>query len=97
MVRFGRANRKLTATLRDKLMIISFEELQTLPQQTVDNVIKEYIYQQVEDGNVDSLNASSTETMMQIIYNKLKKKELAVEYSEEHQSVAIISLIDKIR
>lgn len=78
-------------------MIISFEELQTLPQQTVDNVIKEYIYQQVEDGNIDSLSASSTEAIIQTIYDKLKKKELAVEYSEEHQSVAIISLIDKIR
>ncbi|MCH1923993.1 YheU family protein [Shewanella sp. C32] len=72
-------------------MLVPFEALQTLPKETLDNLIREYLFSQVEDGSFVELGDESIQQATAKCMMMLKKKELLVEYSEEDESIAIRS------
>ncbi len=72
-------------------MLVPFEALQTLPKETLDNLIREYLFSQVEDGSFVELGDESNQQATAKCMMMLKKKELLVEYSEEDESIAIRS------
>lgn len=70
-------------------MLIPFDALSSLPEATLNNVIKEYLFSQVEDGGFDALGEHSLETAIIQCKQALKQGQLMVEYSEEDESIAI--------
>ncbi|MDF0535529.1 YheU family protein [Shewanella yunxiaonensis] len=72
-------------------MLIPYESLLRLPTSTVDNLIREYLLSQVEDGSFNELNDKAIQAATEKCRQALKKGELIVEYSEDDESVAIRS------
>lgn len=72
-------------------MLIPYSALQQLPADTLDNLIKEYLFTQVEDGGFDGLSGDSLASAIQRCRAALKSGELVVEYGEEEESIAIRS------
>lgn len=72
-------------------MLIPYEALLRLPTSTVDNLIREYLLSQVEDGSFNELNDKAIQAATEKCRQALKKGELIVEYSEDDESVAIRS------
>ncbi|WP_417760773.1 YheU family protein [Shewanella sp.] len=72
-------------------MLVPFDALQTLPKETLDNLIREYLFSQVEDGSFVEMGNESIQQAIAKCMMMLKKKELLVEYSEEDESIAIRS------
>ncbi|MCF1427921.1 MAG: YheU family protein [Shewanella sp.] len=72
-------------------MLIPYSALQQLPADTLNNLIREYLLSQVEDGGFDTLSDELLQTATQRCRDALKKGELVVEYSEEDESIAIRS------
>jgi uncharacterized protein YheU (UPF0270 family) len=70
-------------------MIIPFDALQSLDTDTLNNLIKEYLFSQVEDGSFSELNQQQMLTMINQCKQALKRGELLVEFSEEDESIAI--------
>lgn len=70
-------------------MLVPFEALQSLPKATLDNLIREYLLAQVEDGSFIELDDEAIERATSNCLMMLKKKELLVEYSEDDESIAI--------
>lgn len=70
-------------------MIIPYHALQSLDTDTLNNLIKEYLFSQVEDGCFSELNQHQILVMIQQCKQALKQGELLVEYSEEDESIAI--------
>lgn len=70
-------------------MLITFDELQGLPETTINNLIREYLLTQVEDLSFDNLDNQILENAIESCRNQLKVGALIVEYSEENQSIAI--------
>lgn len=70
-------------------MLISFESLQELPQETLNNLIREYLLTQVEDLNFERLDISSIDEAILRCKQALKSGTLLVEYGEQDQSIAI--------
>ncbi|GGI78968.1 YheU family protein [Shewanella gelidii] len=70
-------------------MLVPYESLKALPQSTVDNLIKEYLFSQMEDGSFDATNSQSLETAIAQCHRALQAGELQVEYSEDDESIAI--------
>ncbi|QIR13636.1 YheU family protein [Shewanella aestuarii] len=70
-------------------MIIPYHALQSLDTDTLNNLIKEYLFSQVEDGSFSELNQQQILAMIQQCKQALKQGELLVEYSEEDESIAI--------
>mgnify|MGYP000897517937 CR=1 FL=1 len=70
-------------------MIIPYETLLGLNTETLNNVIKEYLLTQVEDGSFSEFNSQPLSGMINQCKQALKTGELVVEYSEDDESIAI--------
>ncbi|WP_095497092.1 YheU family protein [Paraferrimonas haliotis] len=70
-------------------MLIPYQSLQELDPDTLDNLIKEFIYGQVEDLNISQLDHANLTGAIAQCKRRLANGELVVEYSEQDQSVAI--------
>ncbi|GLS83353.1 YheU family protein [Paraferrimonas haliotis] len=70
-------------------MLIPYESLQALDPDTLENLIKEFIYRQVEDLNISQLDDAKMTEAIALCKRRLAKGELMVEYSEDDESVAI--------
>ncbi|MGL4476520.1 MAG: YheU family protein [Shewanella sp.] len=70
-------------------MLVPYESLQQLPSETVDNLIKEYLFAQVEDGGFGELDSEALKHAVARCHQALKRRELVVEYSEAEESIAI--------
>ncbi|MCL1066761.1 YheU family protein [Shewanella olleyana] len=70
-------------------MLIPYEALLQLPQDTFNNLIKEYLLTQVEDGSFGMLDDQQLATAIEKCKQSLKQGELKVEFSEEDESIAI--------
>ncbi|MBT1443820.1 YheU family protein [Shewanella sp. JM162201] len=70
-------------------MIVPFEALKQLPPDTLNNLIREYLLTQVEDGSFDGLESSGMEQAIAQCRALLKRGELVVEYSEDNDSIGI--------
>ncbi|GIU48855.1 MULTISPECIES: YheU family protein [Shewanella] len=70
-------------------MLIPYEALLQLPQETLNNLIKEYLLTQVEDGSFGQLDDHQIEAAIEKCKQSLKQGELKVEFSEEDESIAI--------
>lgn len=70
-------------------MLIPYEALGQLPVDTLNNLIREYLLTQVEDGSFASLDNDGLERAIAHCKTLLKKGELVVEYSEDNDSVGI--------
>lgn len=72
-------------------VLIPFDSLSQLPQETLDNLIKEHLLSQIEDINFDNLDLSQINLAIEQCKLALKKGELIVEYGEVDESIAIKS------
>ncbi|MCC4834139.1 YheU family protein [Shewanella sp. 1_MG-2023] len=70
-------------------MLIPYEALLQLPQETLNNLIKEYLLTQVEDGSFGQLDDQQIAAAIEKCKHSLKLGELKVEFSEEDESIAI--------
>lgn len=75
-------------------MIVPFSTLSQLPTETLNNLMKEYLLTQIEDGSFDSIGEHSLEAAMAHCLQALKQGRLLVEFSEEDESIAIRSQDD---
>ncbi|MGS0827324.1 YheU family protein [Shewanella sp. 0m-8] len=70
-------------------MLVPYESLSQLPSDTFDNLIKEYLISQVEDGSFSGDGQHSMEKAIVQCKAALKQGILVVEYSEEEESIGI--------
>ncbi|UJF21743.1 YheU family protein [Shewanella sp. OMA3-2] len=70
-------------------MIIPYSALHGLAGDTLNNLIKEHLLTQIEDGSFSELDNQQLLNMTNQCKLALKQGELVVEYSEEDESVAI--------
>jgi uncharacterized protein YheU (UPF0270 family) len=70
-------------------MLVPYEALQSLPQETLQRMIKEYLYSQLEDGSFIDADQQHLIRAMEQCKQALKQGELVVEYSEDDESIAI--------
>lgn len=72
-------------------MLIPYESLLQLPKETLDNLIKEFLLSQVEDGSFDTLGDEALEQAIGKCRLALKNGHLLVEFGEDDESIAIRS------
>lgn len=72
-------------------MLIPYETLLQLPKETLANVIREYLFGQVEDGSFASLDEQELAQAIVQCKQALKQGKLKLEYSEDDESFAIRS------
>lgn len=72
-------------------MLIPYEALLQLPQETLANLIREYLFGQVEDGSFASLDEQELAQAIVQCQQALKQGKLKLEYSEDDESFAIRS------
>ncbi|MCL1146191.1 YheU family protein [Shewanella marinintestina] len=70
-------------------MLVPYESLAQLSSETFDNLIKEYLISQVEDGSFSGDGEHSMERAIIQCKAALKQGVLVVEYSEEEESIGI--------
>ncbi|WP_137225510.1 YheU family protein [Shewanella sp. MEBiC00475] len=70
-------------------MLVPYEALLSLPQETLQGIIKEYLLSQLEDGSFSDADQQQLARAMEQCKLALKKGELVVEFSEEDESIAI--------
>lgn len=70
-------------------MLVPYESLQQLPNETLDNLIKEYLFTQVEDGGFADADNEALKSAIHQCKAMLKQGDLVVEYSEDDESIAI--------
>ncbi|MFT5789376.1 MAG: hypothetical protein ACI8SJ_001492 [Shewanella sp.] len=70
-------------------MLVPYETLSQLPAETLENVIKEFLIGQLEDGSFSSTDADSMTSAISTCRAALARGELVVEFSEEEESIAI--------
>lgn len=70
-------------------MIIPYESLLQLEAATLNNLIHEYLLSQVESGQFCELSQDKLDTMTDKCKLALKRQELLVVYSEQHESIGI--------
>ncbi|MCG9712924.1 YheU family protein [Shewanella insulae] len=70
-------------------MLIPYQSLLQLPSDTLDNLIKEFLFTQTEDGSFASLDDEALARAIAQCRQALARSELVVEYSEEDESIAI--------
>ncbi|MGX9460770.1 YheU family protein [Shewanella sp. A14] len=70
-------------------MLVPYDALLSLPQETVQRMMKEYLLSQLEDGSFSDTNEQQLISAMDQCKLALKRGELVVEYSEEDESIAI--------
>jgi uncharacterized protein len=70
-------------------MLVPYHALQGLPSETLENLIKEYLFAQIEDGSFGQLQDDALSHAINQCQQALKAGELVVEYSEDDDSIAI--------
>lgn len=70
-------------------MLVPYQSLLQLPAETLDNLIKEFLFTQTEDGSFASLDGEALARAIKQCRQALARSELVVEYSEEDESIAI--------
>ncbi|GGQ08421.1 YheU family protein [Shewanella litoralis] len=70
-------------------MLVPYEALLSLPQETLQAMIKEYLLSQLEDGSFSDVDEQQLAHATERCKHALKKGELVVEYSEDDESIAI--------
>lgn len=70
-------------------MLIPYETLLQLPPETLNNLIREFLFGQVEDGSFASLNEQDLDIAIAQCQQALKQGKLLLEYSEDDESFAI--------
>ncbi len=70
-------------------MLVPYEALQQLPADTLNNLIKEYLFAQMEDGSFAVLDSEKLTLAIAQCKRALEREELVVEYSEDDESIAI--------
>ncbi|ACJ27572.1 Conserved hypothetical protein [Shewanella piezotolerans WP3] len=70
-------------------MLVPYEALNQLPIETLENLIKEFLIGQVEDGSFASTDEDSLQSAIAQCRDALCRGELVVEFSEEEESIAI--------
>ncbi|MCL1051414.1 YheU family protein [Shewanella abyssi] len=70
-------------------MLVPYESLQQLPAETFENIIKEFLIGQLEDGSFSSADNNSMQSAISTCRAALSRGELVVEFSEEDESIAI--------
>ncbi|GAA4884064.1 YheU family protein [Ferrimonas pelagia] len=71
-------------------MLIDYPTLcQSLPADTIDNLIREYLISAVGDEGFADTELSQLNNAIVQARLALQRRELVVEYSEEHESIAI--------
>ncbi|GIU19628.1 MULTISPECIES: YheU family protein [unclassified Shewanella] len=70
-------------------MLVPYESLTQLPSETFDNLIKEYLISQVEDGSFSGDGEHSMDRAIVQCRAALKQGILVVEYNEEEESIGI--------
>ncbi len=70
-------------------MLVPYEALCQLPSETLDNLIKEYLLTQIEDGSFDALEQGGMQDAIVRCRTMLKRGELVVEYSQDNDSIGI--------
>ncbi|MGB0893699.1 MAG: YheU family protein [Parashewanella sp.] len=70
-------------------MLIPYADLMTLPPATIENLIKEYLLTQVEDGSFSNMEDEHMSQAISQCKQWLKHGKLVVEYSEHDESIAI--------
>lgn len=61
-------------------MIIEFEQLQKMPQETLDMIIKEFIISQIEDSNIEYFNEETLKQAKIKVEKMLKEKKIIATY-----------------
>ncbi|MCL1057332.1 hypothetical protein CXF83_19930 [Shewanella sp. Choline-02u-19] len=70
-------------------MLVPYESLNQLPPETFENIIKEFLIGQLEDGSFSGTDADSMKSAISTCRAALARGELVVEFSEEEESIAI--------
>lgn len=70
-------------------MLVPYDALLQLPQDTVNNLIKEYLFTQLEDGSFSHTDDDALKNAMIKCHQALKSGTLVVEFSEEDESIAL--------
>lgn len=72
-------------------MLIPYDVLLQLPKETLANLVREYLFGQVEDGSFASLDEQEMSLSLAIAQcqQALKQGKLLLEYSEDDESFAI--------
>ncbi|QFU24403.1 YheU family protein [Shewanella eurypsychrophilus] len=70
-------------------MLVPYESLQQLPSETIENLIKEYLFTQVEDGGFADTDNEALKSATHQCKALLKQGVLVVEFSEDDESIAI--------
>ncbi|MCT8987702.1 YheU family protein [Shewanella phaeophyticola] len=70
-------------------MLVPYDALLSLPQETLQAIIKEYLLSQLEDGSFSEVDEQQLANATERCKLALKKGELVVEYSEDDESIAI--------
>ncbi|ABZ78141.1 protein of unknown function UPF0270 [Shewanella halifaxensis HAW-EB4] len=70
-------------------MLVPYESLTQLPSETFDNLIKEYLISQVEDGSFSGDGEHCMDKATIQCKAALKQGILVVEYNEEEESIGI--------
>lgn len=70
-------------------MLIPYEALLQLPQETLANLIREYLLGQIEDGSFANLDEQAFAAAIAQCQQALKQGKLVLEYSEDDESFAI--------
>ncbi|MCJ8304959.1 YheU family protein [Shewanella sp.] len=70
-------------------MLVPYDALLQLPSATMDNLIKEYLLTQVEDGSFSDTDEQVYISAIERCKQLLKQEVLVVEFSEDDESIAI--------
>ncbi|NRB25781.1 YheU family protein [Shewanella sp.] len=70
-------------------MLVPYDALLQLPNATMDNLIKEYLLTQVEDGSFSDTDEQVYTSAIERCKQLLKQEVLVVEFSEDDESIAI--------
>jgi len=70
-------------------MLVPYDALLQLPNETLERLIKEYLFSQVEDGSFSDTDDETLKRAIDKCKQALKQGVLVVEYSEDDESIAI--------
>ena len=70
-------------------MLVPYDALLQLSSATMDNLIKEYLLTQVEDGSFSDTDEQVYISAIERCKQLLKQQVLVVEFSEDDESIAI--------
>ncbi|MEI6859328.1 MAG: YheU family protein [Shewanella sp.] len=70
-------------------MLVPYDALLQLPNATMENLVKEYLLTQVEDGSFSDTNEQVLTSAIKRCKHLLKQGVLVVEFSENNESITI--------